>query len=144
MYNTIMNMFKPTGAKDPDDYLAQIAEPRKSEVVALDKLIRKTLPKLDRKLYYGIIGYGGMRYKTKSGLEGEWFKVGLASQKNYISLYICAVDKNEHDYLAEKHKDWFPKASIGRSCIRFKKLEDVDLDNVVKILKEAETATPAQ
>lgn len=139
-----MNMFKPTDAKDPDDYINKLDEPRKSEIVALDKLIRKTLPKFDRKLYGSIIGYGGMRYKSKSGREGDWFTVGLASQKNYISLYICAVDGKEFEYLAEKHKSWFPKASIGRSCISFKRLEDIDTANVVKILKESENATPAQ
>jgi hypothetical protein len=40
-------------------------------------------------------------------------------------------------YLAEKFKKELPKASIGRSCIRFKKLDDIDLKVIQQILKEA-------
>ena len=38
-----------------------------------------------------IIGYGSYRYKGRSGAEGEWFVVGLAAQKNYLSLYVNAA-----------------------------------------------------
>ncbi len=135
-----MNMFKPTSAKDPDDYISQIDEPRKSDILKLHMFIKKTLPHLDEKIYHNIIGYGSYNYASKSGQKGEWFTVGLASQKNYISLYVCATDKG--DYLAEKHKDWFPKASIGKSCIRVKKAEDIDLEKLEKILKEADKVGP--
>ena len=130
-----MNMFKPTEAKNPDEYIEQIAEPRKSEIVALDKMIRKLAPELDRMMYHSVIGYGSAHYRSKSGREGVWFKVGLASQKNYISVYLCALEDGE--YIAEKNKDKFPKASIGKSCIRFKKVEDIDLEVLVKLIKQA-------
>lgn len=59
----------------------------------------------------------------------DWPIIALASQKNYISVYVCASDGKE--YIAEKYKDKLGKVSVGKSCIRFKKLEDVDL-NVLK------------
>jgi hypothetical protein len=50
---------------------------------------------------------------------------------------VCATDGKT--YLAEGYKKKLPKTSIGRSCIRFKKLEDVDVQTIAEILKEAET-----
>lgn len=131
-----MNMFKPTGAKTPEEYIDLIAEPRKSEIKKLDAFIRKTLPKQKPFIISGMIGYGSFHYKSKSGREGEWAKVLLASQKNYISVYVCAVDGDQ--YIPEKYKKDLPKASIGKSCIRFKKVDDIDLDVLKKVLLESE------
>lgn len=127
-------MFKPSKAKTPEEYFELIDEPRKSEIKKLDALIRKTIPKLNPEMFGSIIGYGKYRYKSPSGREGDWFPIGLASQKNYISLYICSVKDGK--YLPELHKKDLPKASIGKSCIRFKKTEDIDLDLLAKIIKE--------
>ena len=132
-----MNMFKPTKAKTPEEYIANIDEPRKSQFKSFHDFIRKTVPHLKPLILAGMIGYGTYHYKSKSGREGEWTLIALASQKNYISLYICALDGNQ--YIAEKYKKDLPKASIGKSCIRFKKIEDVDFPLVRKILLEATT-----
>lgn len=123
-------MFKPTDAKSVEEYIERIEEPRKSDIIALDTMIREIAPKLERSLFGSIIGYGKFHYKSKSGQEGDWFPIGLASQKNYISLYVCATDGKE--YLPEKYVKKLPKASIGKSCVRFKKLQDVD----EKVLRE--------
>lgn len=131
-----MNMFKPTKAQNRTDYLASLPEPRKSDIKKLDLLIRKTVPKMKPFFLTNSLAYGPMHYKTKSGREGEWAYFLLANQKNYISFYVCVVDGEQ--YLAEKYKKELPKTSIGKSCIRFKKLEDVDLKVIEKILKEAD------
>lgn len=133
-----MNMFKPTSAKSPQEYFDQIPEPRKSDIKFLDNLIQKVLPGMERKMWNSVIGYGSYHYKYKTGREGDWFIVGLASQKNYISLYICAVKNGK--YVAETYKDKFPKASIGKSCIRFKNIKDIDLDILKKVVKEGADA----
>ena len=129
-------MFKSSKATTPEELFALIDEPRKSEMIELHKLILKTVPKLKPKMYGSIIGYGEYTYKYASGRTGEWMIIGLASQKNYISLYICAVEGKE--YIAEKHKAEFPKASIGKSCIRFKKIEDIDIKALTNLLLKAE------
>lgn len=119
--------------------MAELAEPRRSEVKQLDALIRKTVPKLKPYVQSGMLGYGKYHYKYASGREGDWAVVSLASQKNYISLYIaCVIDKNQGQYLAESYRDKLSKASIGKSCIRFKKLDDVDLSVIREILRKAE------
>ena len=131
-----MNMFKSTDAKTPEEYIAKIDEPRKSQIQQLHDLIRKTIPGQKPYIISGMIGYGSFHYKYASGREGDWCIVALASQKNYISVYICASDGKE--YVAEKYKKEFPKANIGRSCIRFKKIEDIDLEMLKKVLLEGE------
>lgn len=133
-----MNMFKPTAAKTPEEYFKLIDEPRRSEIVELHKFIMETIPDLKPHILAGMIGYGSFHYKSKSGREGDWSIVALASQKNYISVYICASDGKQ--YIAEKNKDRFPKASIGKSCIRFKKIEDINLKVLREVILEGITS----
>lgn len=129
-------MFKTTSVKTAEEYIELLEEPRKSQIKKLHRLIRQTAPKLKPFIISGMIGYGPYHYKYASGREGEWCTIALASQKNYISLYACAV--NDNGYIAEQYKKELPKANIGKSYIRFKKVEDVDLEVIKKILKEAE------
>lgn len=83
-----------------------------------------------------MLGYGTYRYKYASGRKGEAAVVGLASQKNHISLYLgCVID--DEGYLAEKNADRLGNVSVGRSCVRFKKLEDLNLKVAMDLVKEA-------
>ncbi len=138
-------MFKVTDAKNPEEYIAMIDEPRKSEIQKLHDLILKTVPDLKPFMISGMIGYGKFHYKGKS-TEGEWCIIALASQKNYISVYACASDGK--NYVAEKYAEVLstkdttkkrPKVSIGKSCIRFKNTEDIDFEVLKKVLKESES-----
>lgn len=131
-----MNMFKPTTAKTPDEYIASIPEPRRQEVEKLHEFIQKTVPSLKPHILSGMIGYGTYHYRYASGKEGDWSLIALASQKNYISIYICSIE--DGTYVAEKYKDKLSKTSIGKSCVRFKKLEDVDFSILKEIIKKAE------
>lgn len=133
-------MFKPTTAKTPTEYIAMIDEPRKSEIKKVHELIRETVPDLKPHILAGMIGYGTYRYKTKSGKEGEWSIVALASQKDYISVYICATKDGK--YVPELYKEKFGKASIGKSCIRFKRVEDMNLDVLKKAIIDGVHSTP--
>lgn len=135
LYNAAMNMFKPTSAKTPDEYIAKNEEPRKADMQLLHELIQRVVPNLKPRILAGMIGYGTYHYKSVSGREGDWSIIALASQKNYISVYICAVDGRQ--YVAEKYKEQLPKANIGKSCIRFKKTADIDLKILEKIIREA-------
>ena len=131
-----MNMFKPTAAKTPEEYIDLISEPRRSEIQKIDAFIRKTVPDLQPFIVSGMIGYGPYRYKTASGREGDWAVVLLASQKNYISIYACGVVDGK--YVAERYGEALPKANIGKSCIRIKKASDIDYDVLKSILLECE------
>jgi hypothetical protein len=119
----------------PAEYLAQLEEPRRTDVSALDSLIRKMAPKLEPFIHAGMLGYGRFHYKYDSGREGDWFRIGIASNKNYISLYISATDKN--GYVAERYRDELPKANIGKACVRFKRLGDLDLAALRRMIRES-------
>lgn len=130
-----MNMFKPVKATTIKEYIDSIDEPRKAQIIELDSFIKKTVPSLKSNFAYNMLGYGSFHYKSKSGREGDWPVVSLASQKNYISVYVCSVKDGK--YIPEANKDALGKVSVGKSCIRFKKIEDVNLDVLKKVLTEA-------
>ncbi len=130
-----MNMFKPTKVNSVVIYLAQVPEERKELIVFMHNFIQKTVPKLKPHFAYNMLGYGSFPYLNSKKETMEWPVIALANQKNYVSLYVCALDKGE--YIAEKHKKELGKVSVGKSCIRFKKLEDVNLPALKKVLQLA-------
>lgn len=125
-----------SAATSHKQYISELAEPRRSEIVRIDKFIRKNIPKTWKPwMVAGMMGYGRYQYKTRAGKEGEWFRIGLASNKSYISMYICATQ--DCQYIAERYRKQLSKASIGRSCVRFKRFDDLDPAVVAAMLKEA-------
>ncbi len=131
-------MFQPSQYTTPNEYLAHIDDERKEDMNTLHQLIQKTVPDLKPQIISGMIGYGKYHYKTKSGREGDWSLILLSNRKNYISVYVCAVKDGK--YIAETNKDRLGKVSVGKSCIRFKKLSDINLDVLKELIKEAEKA----
>jgi hypothetical protein len=111
---------------------------RREQIEALHALIRTTVPQLEPHIRSGMIGYGSYHYRYDSGREGDWFVVGLASNKRYISLYVVGAD--DQGYVAERYKTRLPEADIGRSCVRLKRLEDVDLGALQELLREGAKA----
>lgn len=128
-------MFKGVKAKTVKEYLDNVPAERKDIINFLHQFIQKTAPSLKPHFAYNMLGYGSFKYKNYKKQEMDWPIVALANQKNYVSVYVCAVDNGE--YIAEKNKDKLGKVSVGKSCIRFKKLEDVNLDELKKVIKLA-------
>jgi len=120
-------------AETPAEYIASLEEPRRSDVAALDRPIREASG-LDPAMAHGLIAYGQYHYKYASGREGDWYVIGLASLKRYISLYVTAADGD--GYVAERYRERLPKADIGKSCIRVKRLSDVDEGVLRKVVAE--------
>lgn len=135
------HMFKTTSAETPAEYIDMLEEPRKSDIRELDALIRKNAPNLEPHIMSGMLAYGHYHYKSKTR-EGEWFNIGLASNKRYISLYIMAGDQKTGGYLAESFKDRLPKADIGRSCVRIKRLSDVDHKTLEELIEKGAKIDP--
>jgi hypothetical protein len=128
-------MFKKVKADSVESYLALVPKERKEDILFLHKLIQKVAVKLKPHFAYNMLGYGSFPYLNYKKEKIHWPIIALASQKNYISVYICATDKGQ--YIAEKHKKELGKVSVGKSCIRFKKLEQVNLPALKKILQLA-------
>jgi hypothetical protein len=132
-----MAMQGKSDATTHDEYIERLSEPRRGEIRALHELIRRSAPQLEPTMEFGLLGYGRYHYRYASGREGDWMLVGLASNKNYISLYVMATTADGR-MLADTYSDRLPKASIGKSCIRFRRLGDVDQDALATLLREAQ------
>ena len=129
-------MFGTTTAKTHEEYIEMVDEPKRSELLQLHNLISESMPNQEQWIVSGILGFGKFHYKGKSkGCEGEWFRVGLAANKTGMSIYMCVGDKD--GYLPEQAKERIGKATVGRSCIRFKKLSDINLPVVEELLIRA-------
>ena len=119
---------------DVEEYIERLDEPRRSHIRRLHELIRQTEPDLEPHIASGTIGYGSYHYRYATGREGDTYVIGLASNKRYISLYVNAAD--EKGYVAERYRDKLPKADIGKSCVRLRRLDDVDDGVLVELIHE--------
>ena len=125
------------------EYLASLPDDRREAVEAVRKVILKNLDKdYQEGMQYGMIGYyvphsvfpAGYHCDPKQPLPFA----GLASQKQYISLYLMSL------YGSSAHEKWFREAwaksgkkklDMGKCCVRFKKLEDIPLDVIGQAVK---------
>lgn len=79
-----------------------------------------------------MIGFGNYHYKSdRSRQEGDWPLVGFSPRKAAISLYVYTGSK-EHEYLL---KD-LGKFKMGKACIYIKKLSDINLEALKKLMHE--------
>lgn len=101
------------------EYLEQIPPARKQAISTLCQLIRDAVPEAEESLGYNMPTYNA---------AGD-FLAAVASQKNYMSLYMDA------DVVAA-HKDDLAGLNCGKSCIRFRRLEQLPLDVVRTMLQE--------
>lgn len=126
------------GPKTPAEVIATLPEARQDSVRRLHELVRATLPDLPVEVRDGSIGYGRFHYRYASGREGDAFQVMLAANRSSISLHLLGAD--EDGYLAERWADRVGRAKVGKSCIRFGKIEDLDLEAVEDLLRANERA----
>lgn len=130
-----MNMFKKSKATTVAGYLAAVPDDRKELMRFLHAFIRKAAPSLKPHFAYNMLGYGSFPYRNYKKEAITWPVVALANQKNYVSIYVCSIIDGK--YVAETYKKELGKVSVGKSCIRFKKLEDVNLPALKKVLQIA-------
>lgn len=78
-----------------------------------------------------IVGYGSYHYKYASGREGDAPLIGFSPRKNALTLYVTSCDiENEQDLSK------LGKFTHSKACIYVKKLEDIHLDELEKIVKQ--------
>jgi Domain of unknown function (DU1801) len=75
-----------------------------------------------------IIGFGSYHYKYASGREGDFCLIGFSPRKQNMAIYTnCYLEGNDLTKSLGKFKN-------GKSCLNVKKLEDINLDVLEKIL----------
>jgi uncharacterized protein YdhG (YjbR/CyaY superfamily) len=123
-------------AETPEEYLEQIPEDRKAPMEKLRATILKNLPEG----YSECISYGMIGYVVPHSLYPDGYHctpelplpfMNIASQKNFIAVYHAGM------YAKEEVKDWFVseypkhckyKLDMGKSCVRFKRMDDIPYD----------------
>ena len=120
-------------AETPDEYVAQIPEDRQKAINKLRSVIRKNIPKgFKESTGYGMIGFcvphsiypAGYHCDPKQALPF----MGIASQKNFIAIYHMGIysDPSLLKWFTAAHAKASPKKlDMGKSCIRYKKAEDI-------------------
>ena len=126
------------------EFIDGLPDDVRDEIRTLHGVIDEVMDGLPQWLYTGIfwggseqeiIGYGQMDYTRPDGTEVRWFVVGLAAQKNYLSIYSNVVA--DRQYLAEKYGSELGKVKVGKSSIGFKRVADIDLDELRTFLTRA-------
>ena len=122
-------------AKTVAEYLAELTPERREAVEVVRKVILDNVPAgYEETMQYGMISYVVPLKRYPAGYLGKadvpLCYAGLAAQKNYISLYLMNIygDKKAEAWFKEEYKKSGKKLDMGKSCVRFKKLEDVPLD----------------
>jgi len=115
-----------------DQYLARIAdEQRRADCVSVLNLMKELTGSPAVMWGEAIVGFGNFHYRGKT-TEGEWFPVGFSARKQNLVLYLhCELEKQ--GALLEK----LGKHKIGKSCLYLKKLEDIHLPTLKKLIMKA-------
>ncbi len=134
-------------AATPQEYLDSLADDRKIEISKVRKIILDHLPEgMVESMQYGMLGYvvphsiypAGYYCDPKQPLPF----VNLASQKNYMSLYLFCVYGSPETmiWFQEKYLASGKKFAIGKHCLTFKKADDLALDVISELIEKVSVA----
>lgn len=131
-------------ADSPEDYIAQLPAERKEVVSRIRKTILENLPKgFEEQISYGMLGYAVPHSKYPDGYHCDPKLplpfMNLASQKNYVALYHSGIYANPKLYdwfVAEYPKYCRRKLDMGKSCIRFKAMDDIPYELIGELSRK--------
>ncbi|SDG85661.1 DUF1801 domain-containing protein [Winogradskyella thalassocola] len=131
-------------ATSPEDYINQVPEERQSALSTLRQVIKDNLPKgFEEGIQYNMIGYyvphsvypDGYHCDPKTPLPFMSF----ASQKNSVNLYHSGIYANPelHDWFVKEYpKHCKRKLDMGKSCIRFKKMDEIPFELIGELTRK--------
>ncbi|MEQ1868206.1 MAG: DUF1801 domain-containing protein [Micropepsaceae bacterium] len=123
---------KPTKSS-VDTFINKIPDAQKRADCSLLVGIMSKTTKSDPVMWgASIIGFGSYRYTYESGREGDWPIIGLSPRKQNLTLYIMPGFE-EYGDLLEK----LGKHTTGKSCLYIKRLSDIDMPTLTKIVTKS-------
>jgi uncharacterized protein YdhG (YjbR/CyaY superfamily) len=99
----------------PEAYRNDVSGDQSEMLETLRKAIFEVAPDIEEIIEFGMLGYPGL--------------ANLAAQKHYVALYVMPA------VLAE-HRDRFPGADCGKSCLRFRRPDQIDHERLRALLRE--------
>jgi len=130
-------MFK-NPAKTVSEYVSSLPPDRQGVVKRLRSFVKKHLPKG----YAEQIGWGAITYAVPLKVLPDTYNgqplcyAAIAAQKNYYSLYLMSAygDPAQAKWMADEFRKRGKKLDMGKSCLRFKSLDDLPLDVVADVI----------
>lgn len=131
-------------ANNPEEYIAQLPEDRILYFNKLRKIILENIPKgFEEQMSYGMIGYVVPKSTYPAGYHCNPTLplpfVNIASQKNFIALYHMGIYANPallDWFVSEYPKHCKRKLDMGKSCIRFKKAEEIPFELIAALMQK--------
>ncbi len=128
-------------AATPAEYIESLPEGRKEAIAKLRKVILKNIPKgFEETMSYGMLGYVVPHSVYPPGYHCNPSQplpfLAIASQKNFIAIYHMGLyaDATFLDWFKKEYAKWSPKKlDMGKSCLRFKKAEEIPFDLMGKL-----------
>jgi uncharacterized protein YdhG (YjbR/CyaY superfamily) len=127
-----------------NEYIKELPEDRKTAFEKLRNTIKKHLPKkLVEEMSYGMIGYVVPHTVYPKGYhcspELPLPFISIASQKNFIALYHMGIYSKPsllEWFIKEYPKHCKHKLDMGKSCIRFKKVDDIPFELIAQLMQK--------
>ena len=140
-----------------DEYLASLPDDRRKAITEVREVILANLPNG----YEEAMNWGMITYQVPIDTYPETYNkqplmyAGLASQKNHMAVYLTGVytSDDERASFEEEYRSTGKRLDMGKSCVRFRKLDDLPLDvvgraiaarDVDSFIELVETARPAK
>jgi Domain of unknown function (DU1801) len=113
-------------------YLADLPEDRREAIAAVRSVILEHLPEgFEEGMQYGMIGYHVPLERCPDTYNGEPLTLAaLANQKRHMALYMMGVYGSDDAWFRERWEATGRKLDMGKSCVRFRRLDDVPLEVV--------------
>ena len=129
-------------AATPDEYVAALPDDRRAAVQAVRDVVNASLPDGYREgMSHGMIAWYVPLERFPDTYNGEPLGLAaLASQKNHLSLYLNSVygDGATEAWFRERWQASGKKLDMGKSCVRFRRLEDLPLDVIGETIARAD------
>ncbi len=131
-------------AKTVDEYIAKVPEDRTEAIIKLRNTVKDNLPEgFEERIQYKMIGYVVPHSKYPDGYhcdpELPLPFLSIASQKNFVALYhsgIYADPKLLNWFVGEYPKYVKTKLDMGKSCVRFKKVENIPYELIAELCQK--------
>lgn len=142
-------------ASTVDEYLASLPPDRAAALAAVRGVVLDNLdPAFEEGMQYGMIGWFVPHSRFPAGYHCDPAQplpyMGLASQKQYMSLYVNCLYTHDgppgegSELMRWFHERWAStgkKLDMGKSCVRFKRLEELALDVIGETVRRVDAAS---
>jgi hypothetical protein len=114
-----------------DDFLDSIKDEQvRKDCQAIADIMQKATKAKPQMWGSAIVGFGSRRYKYESGREIDWMLIAFSPRKQNITLYISSGFEGYDELMAR-----LGKHSCGKGCVYIKRLSDVHLPTLEKLIK---------